>query len=47
VTLPPTDGLSAGSSAPSSDSWRLVFLAMAGLLAVTLVLTPEGRRKDR
>jgi hypothetical protein len=48
VTLPPTDSLSGGSQAPSGESWRLVLLAMAGILAATLLLTPaEGRRKNR
>ena len=49
VTLPPTDALS-GSQAPSGDSWRLILLAMAGLLATTLLLTPSpsmARRKDQ
>ncbi len=50
VTLPPTDTLSGGTTAPSSDSWRLILLAMAGLLVTTLLLTPTGsvaRRRDR
>ena len=32
------------------ESWRLILLAMAGLLAATLLLTPAesvARRKDR
>ena len=41
VTLPPTDTLSGGTTAPSSDSWRLILLAMAGLLVTTLLLTPN------
>jgi hypothetical protein len=40
VTLPPTDSLSGGSQGPTGDSWRLVLLAMAGILAATLLLTP-------
>ena len=50
VTLPPTDTLSGGTSAPSGNSWRLILLAMAGLLATTLLLTPTRaatKRKDR
>ncbi len=39
VTTPPTD--SFGSPAqPSGESWRLLLIAMAGLLAAALVLTP-------
>jgi hypothetical protein len=48
VTLPPTDALSAGSQVPGGESWRLVLLAMAGILATTLLLTPaKGRGKNR
>jgi hypothetical protein len=48
VTLPPTDALSASTQAPSGDSWRLILLAMAGILATTLLLTPtEAERKRR
>jgi len=42
-TLPPTDSL-AGEAQPSPDSWRLVLVAIAGLLAAILVLTPNRRR---
>ncbi len=49
VTLPPTDTLAAGSSAPSGDSWRLILLAMAGIMAAALLLTPADAviRRDR
>jgi hypothetical protein len=50
VTLPPTDTLSESTQAPAGDSWRLILLAMAGILATTLLLTPAmapARRKDR
>ena len=40
ATLPATDTLDAASSAPASDSWRLLLLAMAGVLTATLMLTP-------
>jgi hypothetical protein len=43
-TLPPTDIL-AGEAQPSPDSWRLVLVAIAGLLAGILVLTPNRRRR--
>ena len=39
VTLPPTDALSA-PAAPASDSWRLLLIAAATLLASVLVMTP-------
>jgi hypothetical protein len=48
--LPATDTLPTGTSAPSNDSWRLILLAMAGLLAATLLLTPAEsvtKRKNR
>jgi len=44
VTLPPTDTFDATSSAPTGGSWRLVLLAMAGLLGAALVLTPSQAR---
>jgi hypothetical protein len=50
VTLPPTDSLSGGPAAPTGDSWRLILLAMAGILGATLLLTPAKasvRRKDQ
>ena len=48
--LPATDTLSGTPAAPPNDSWRLILLAMAGLLAVTLLLTPAEsvvRHKNR
>jgi hypothetical protein len=47
VTLPPTDALSGNSSTPSGDSWRLILLAMAGILAGTLLLTPSRTTADK
>jgi hypothetical protein len=48
VTLPPTDSLTGIGQGPSGDSWRLIILAMAGILAAALLLTPtEGRRRNR
>ena len=48
VTLPPTDALDGAGSAAPGDSWRIVLLAMAGLLAAALILTPATAvtRKD-
>jgi hypothetical protein len=43
-TLPPTDALS-GDAKPAPDSWRLVLVAIAGILAAILVLTPARRRR--
>jgi hypothetical protein len=50
VTLPPTDTLSDTPSAPNGDGWRLILLAMAGLMAAALMLTPAKvvvRKEDR
>ena len=48
TTLPPTDTV-PGTAAPAGDSWRLIVLALAGLLAAALLLTPASavvRRED-
>jgi Prealbumin-like fold domain len=50
ITLPPTDTLTDTSpSAPASQGWRLILLAMAGFLGAALVLTPAQApaRSDR
>ncbi|HYH93004.1 MAG TPA: hypothetical protein VD763_07580 [Candidatus Saccharimonadales bacterium] len=51
ATLPSTDTLSgSGPAAPSNDGWRFILLAMAGLLAASLLLTPASaviRKDDR
>ncbi len=39
ITLPPTDTLT-GANGAASESWRLVLLAMAGVIAAALLLTP-------
>jgi hypothetical protein len=46
VTLPPTDTL-GGPQAPSNESWRIMLIVMAGILASALILTPSPatRRK--
>jgi uncharacterized repeat protein (TIGR01451 family) len=41
VTVPPTDGLGGTAPGPSRDAWRLLLVAMAGLLASILLLTPR------
>jgi hypothetical protein len=43
-TLPPTDAI-GGLGQPAPDSWRLVLVAIAGILSATLVLTPARRRR--
>ncbi len=50
LTLPPTDTLSGGTSVPAGDGWRLILLAMAGLMAAALLVTPARvvvRKDDR
>ena len=49
ATLPATDTLEGtGTTAPAGDSWRLILLAMAGVLTAALMLTPARAvaRKD-
>ena len=49
VTLPPTDVALAEGGASSLDGWRVILLAMAGVLAAGLLLTPASavvRSKD-
>jgi hypothetical protein len=47
-TLPSTSTIDQTGSGPTGDGWRLILLAMAGLLAVALLLTPARAviRKD-
>lgn len=40
ITLPPTDTVTGANDAGASQGWRLVILAMAGLIAAALLLTP-------
>lgn len=46
ITLPPTDTLSRPAS-PSNDSWRILFLVGAAVLASFLLLTPAGASRRR
>ena len=49
VTLPPTDTLTGGPEGLAGDGWRLILLAMAGLMAAALLMTPARvvvRRDD-
>jgi hypothetical protein len=45
ATLPPTDGI-GDAAAPAGDTWRMLLVVMAALLASILVLTP-GRSTVR
>ncbi len=48
ITLPPTDTIGVtGTTASAGDSWRLILLAMAGLLGATLLLTPARAAERR
>ncbi|MHB8891992.1 MAG: hypothetical protein ACYC65_08085 [Candidatus Limnocylindrales bacterium] len=47
-TLPSTDtGSVSGGSSPSGNSWQLLLVAMAGLLATVLLLTPATAARKR
>jgi hypothetical protein len=47
-TLPPTDSSFDEPAAASGEAWRIALLALAGILAAGLLLTPATavRRKD-
>ncbi len=45
-TLPPTD-LESGNASSAGDSYRLVLIGMAGLLAAALLLTPSRSTRRR
>lgn len=46
VTLPPTDATPIGGT-PAGDGWRLALLAVAGILATLLLLTPAPAKARR
>jgi hypothetical protein len=46
ITPPATD-VRAATSGPSNDGWRLVLLALVGLVTLALVLTPKPLRVPR
>ena len=46
-TLPPTDTFGGGPMAPANDSWRIMLVLMAGLLASILILTPKRASRRR
>lgn len=47
-TLPSTDTIGGSGNGPMNDGWRVVLLALAGILATALLLTPATAvvRKD-
>ena len=50
ATLPNTDTLDGATQAPAGDAWRLILLALAGVLTAVLLLTRTRavvRRDDR
>ncbi|MEW6226396.1 MAG: hypothetical protein AB1627_17385, partial [Chloroflexota bacterium] len=48
VTPPSTDtGSISGPSSPSGSAWQLLLVAMAGLLATVLLLTPAAEARKR
>jgi hypothetical protein len=47
TTLPPTDLPGSGSGTQDSNAWRLMLVAMAGLLATVLLLTPSKAPRRR
>jgi hypothetical protein len=49
TTLPPTDTIGAAGTGSTGEAWRLIVLAMAGMLAAALLLTPAKAvvRNDR
>ena len=47
ITLPPTDTFGSGPMAPANDSWRILLVVMAGILASALILTPSPATRRR
>ncbi len=47
ITLPPTDTFGSGPMAPANDSWRILLVVMAGILASVLILTPSPATRRR
>ena len=46
ITLPPTDTFGM-SATPTNESWRIMLVLMAGLLASVLILTPKRASRRR
>ena len=46
ITLPPTDTF-GGAATPTNESWRIMLVVMAGLLATVLILTPKRASRRR
>ena len=47
ITLPPTDTFGSGPMAPANDSWRILLVVLAGILASALILTPSPATRRR
>ena len=47
ITLPPTDTFGSASMAPANDSWRILLVVIAGILASALILTPSPATRRR
>ena len=47
ITPPSTDTAIGGTSSPTGTSWTPLLLIAAGVLALSLVLTPASRRTKR
>ena len=45
-TLPPTDTF-GGAATPTNESWRIMLVVMAGLLASVMILTPKRASRRR
>ena len=47
ITLPPTDTFGSGPMAPANDSWRILLVLLAGILASVMILTPSPATRRR
>ena len=47
ITLPPTDTFGSGPMAPANDSWRILLVVLAGILASVMILTPSPATRRR
>ena len=46
ITLPPTDTFGM-SATPTNESWRIMLVLMAGLIASVMILTPKRASRRR
>ena len=47
ITLPPTDTFGSGWMAPANDSWRILLVVLAGIIASVLIPTPSPATRRR